>query len=111
MGIANRIKRLESQLPLDDSDRKQAAAELDEYMNRRLAEYNSPEEREKRQREYRELCEIGEKRKQAFYAGIPMDTYPLPWEKKGENENESDKSVSSERRRISDEIKKYLGIL
>ena len=111
MGIINRIKRLETQLPLDDSDRKQAAAELDEYMNRSLAEYNSPEEQEKRQREYRELCVIGRKRKEAFYAGIPMDTYPLPWEKKGENENESDKSVSSERRRISDEIKKHLGIL
>lgn len=111
MGIASRIKRLESQLPLDEPARQKAVAELDEYMNRRLAEYNSPEEQEKRQCEYRELCEIGEKRKQAFYAGIPMDTYPLPWEKKGENENESDKSVSSERRRISDEIKKHLGIL
>lgn len=112
MGIINRIKRLETQLPLDEPARQKGAYELDEYMRIRHEEYNSPEEQEKREREYQKLCEIGRKRKEAFYSGMPMDKYPLPWEKKGENENdESNQSILSERRRISDEIKMYLGIL
>lgn len=111
MSAINRIKRLEARLPPDESNMKKAIAEINEYMKKRIAELNSPEEEEKRQRKYRELCEIGRKRREAFYAGIPMDTYPLPWEKKGENDNELDESVSSERRRIQDEIKRHMGLL
>ena len=44
-------------------------------------EYNSPEEKAKREAEYRELQEIGELRGQAFARGEPMDSIPLPWEK------------------------------
>ena len=65
--------------PLTQAEMKKQVEELDEYMKMRLEEENSPENREKRRKEYEELQEIGRKRKEAFYAGIPMDTYPLPW--------------------------------
>jgi len=56
--------------------------EVQEYMQKACDEFNSPENVKKREEEYKELCKIGELRRQAFYSGRPMDDYPLPWEKK-----------------------------
>lgn len=65
--------------PITPSEAAENVKDLDSYMKHRLEEYNSPEACEKRRQEYEELQEIGKKRREAFYAGIPMDTYPLPW--------------------------------
>lgn len=56
-------------------------AELDALMQKSIEEYNAPEAVAKREAEYKELCRIGELRRQAFYSGRPMSDYPLPWEK------------------------------
>lgn len=64
--------------PLTPAEIKQRYDELDAYMTKAIAEYNNPEAIAERQREYEELQEIGRKRQEAFYAGLPMDTYPLP---------------------------------
>lgn len=110
MGIVNRIKRLESQMPMDSLKRQAAVREIEGMMDRLCEQYNNPEEVEKRHREYEELQEIGRKRRDAFYAGIPIDTYPLPWELKGENNNDRpNESVFSERTRISEWLKTNLG--
>lgn len=66
--------------PLTASEIAQNIKEIDSYMQHRQEEFNSPEACEKRRKDYEELQEIGRKRKEAFYAGIPMDTYPLPWD-------------------------------
>lgn len=60
---------------------RKAIAEVECYMNARIEEYNSPEAIAERQRRYEELQEIGRKRREAVEAGLPMDTYPLPWQK------------------------------
>lgn len=72
--------------PPTEKEFRENVAFIEEYMMKRQEEYNSPEAQAQRQREYEELQEIGRKRRDAFYAGIPMDTYPLPWEKKGSAE-------------------------
>lgn len=68
-------------LPLSKSEIRENMLFIQEYMDKRNAEYNSPEAISKRKKGYEELQEIGRKRKEAFYAGLPMSTYPLPWEK------------------------------
>ena len=110
MGIVNRIKRLESQMPMDSLKRQAAVREIDEMMDRLCEQYNSPEEVEKRHKEYEELQDTGRRRRDAFYAGIPIDAYPLSWEQKGEyNNDRSNKSILSERTRISEWLKANLG--
>jgi hypothetical protein len=74
--------------PPTEKEFRENVAFIQEYMQKRQDEYNSPEAQEQRKREYEELQEIGRKRREAFYAGIPMDTYPLPWDKKGSADNE-----------------------
>ena len=66
--------------PLTQDEIRERAEWVQEYMEEHSREYNSPENQEKRHREYVELQEIGRKRREAFYAGKPMSDYPLPWE-------------------------------
>ena len=67
--------------PVTEFEIRNNVAFLADYMERRTAEQNSPSAIEKHKAEYEKLLEIGRKRKEAFYAGIPMSKYPLPWEK------------------------------
>lgn len=67
--------------PLTQDEIRERAEWVQTFMEERSREYNSPENQEKRRREYEELQEVGRKRREAFYAGLPMDTYPLPWDK------------------------------
>lgn len=45
--------------PLTEAELKERAEEVQEYMNKAIEEYNSPEEKAKREKEYLELCEKG----------------------------------------------------
>ena len=69
--------------PPTPEEHAQRVREVEAYMQEITDEYNAPEARAKREAEYQELQRIGALRMAAFERGEPMDTYPLPWEKKG----------------------------
>ena len=67
---------------------KEAQKEVEAIVSAKVAEYNSPEAKARRQAEYEELCRVGELRHQAFLRGEDPDKYPLPWEKKEKTEEQ-----------------------
>lgn len=72
--------------PLTEAQFKERVREVKAYVEEAIEEYNSPEEKAKREAEYKELQRIGELRKAAYLGGEDMDQYPLPWER-GSNGN------------------------
>ena len=69
--------------PLTEAQFRERVREVEEIMQGFIEEYNSPEAKAERERQYQELKEIGAKRAAAYERGEPMSNYPLPWEKKG----------------------------
>ena len=68
--------------PLTEAQFRERAREVEGIVNGYIKEYNAPEARADRERQYQELQRIGALRAAAFHRGEPMDKYPLPWEKK-----------------------------
>lgn len=74
--------------PLTDKEFRERVREVQAYVEEAIEEYNSPEEKAKREAEYRELKRIGELRKAAYLGGEDMDQYPLPWEEKNRKDKQ-----------------------
>lgn len=86
-GTKKRLQKLEEDMNVGHSrlEYEKRVKEVKAVWDKALAEYNSPEEKAKREAWYKECKRIGELRRQAFMRGEPMDNYPMPWEVNEEN--------------------------
>lgn len=66
--------------PLTEAQFRERVEEVEALMQQAIEEYNSPEAKAERQREYEELQRIGAQRAAAFNRGEDFSKYPLPWE-------------------------------
>lgn len=80
--------------PLTEAQFKERVREVNAYVEKAIEEYNSPEEKAKREAEYQELQRIGQLRKAACARGEDMSKYPLPWEKKGAEEQYKERGAN-----------------
>lgn len=69
--------------PPTPEEHRARVREVEAYFEELRDEYNAPEAKAEREREYQEMKRIGAQRKAAFERGEPWDAYPLPWERKG----------------------------